>query len=128
VSPSGRISFDGLASLHARCVNVCAAGFYVDVDLSTSTLPKKVLKSQSEGYNFILVVGSDEATSGTVNVTASSDHIKKDEAAAAGAGAGAAAAAAAGSEAAAHHVERPGGQISDADLLQKFRDLKANVQ
>ena len=126
MSPSGRISFDGLASLHARYVHVCAAGFYVDVDLSTSTLPKKVLKSQSEGYNFILVVGSDEATSGTVNVTASSDHIKKDEAAAAGAGA--AAAAAACSEAAAHHVERPGGQISVADLLQKFRDLKANFQ
>jgi threonyl-tRNA synthetase len=42
--------------------------FYVDSDLSGNTLPKKVRKGQLEQYNFIFVVGAEEASSRTVNI------------------------------------------------------------
>lgn len=47
---------------------VFAAGFYVDLDASDEQLKKKIAMSQVEQYNFILVVGEDEAAAGTVTV------------------------------------------------------------
>jgi len=47
---------------------VRAAGYYVDVDLSHRTLNKMVRDAQLAQYNFILVVGGQEQTDGTVNV------------------------------------------------------------
>ena len=44
------------------------AGFYVEVDLSDATLPKKVRNAELMHYNFIIVVGSEEMDSRTVNV------------------------------------------------------------
>ncbi|CAE7782680.1 TARS1, partial [Symbiodinium microadriaticum] len=44
------------------------AKFYVDVDDSTKTLKKKIRDAQLAQYNFILVVGEQEASAGTVNV------------------------------------------------------------
>ena len=47
---------------------VRSAGFHVDADLSHQTLNKMVRNSQQAQYNFILVVGAQEETDGTVNV------------------------------------------------------------
>ena len=47
---------------------IVAAGFYVDVDLSARTLPKMVREAQLAQYNYILVVGAEEETDGTVSV------------------------------------------------------------
>ncbi|BGP14692.1 hypothetical protein JCM10213_006228 [Rhodosporidiobolus nylandii] len=44
------------------------AGLYADADLSDSTLPKKVRNAEIAQYNFIFVVGSEEAESRSVNV------------------------------------------------------------
>ena len=46
------------------------AGFYVDVDDSHRTLPKKVREGQVQQYNFILVVGEKEMDSNSVCVRA----------------------------------------------------------
>ena len=46
------------------------AGFYVDVDDSSRTLPKKVREGQVQQYNFILVVGEKEMDSQSVCVRA----------------------------------------------------------
>jgi len=43
-------------------------GFYVDVDRSDNTIPKKIALAQVEQYNYILVVGKREMDKGTVNV------------------------------------------------------------
>lgn len=43
-------------------------GLYVDVDLSSETLPKKVRKGETGGYNFILIVGHEEQIKRAVNV------------------------------------------------------------
>ena len=43
-------------------------GLYVDVDLSSETLNKKVRKGETGGYNFILIVGHDEKEKRAVNV------------------------------------------------------------
>lgn len=43
-------------------------GLYVDVDLTSETLPKKVRKGETGGYNFILVVGHEEQEKRAVNV------------------------------------------------------------
>jgi len=45
-----------------------AAGLYCDVDLSDSTLPKKIRNAEIQQYNFVLVVGADEESTGAVNV------------------------------------------------------------
>eukprot|EP00924_Labyrinthula_sp_SR-Ha-C_P004493 maker-scaffold_1-snap-gene-2.5-mRNA-1 protein AED:0.01 eAED:0.01 QI:0/0.5/0.33/1/1/1/3/11/805 len=45
-----------------------AAGFEVDVDLSTKTLNKKILLAQKEQYNFMLVVGEKEFEGKSVNI------------------------------------------------------------
>eukprot|EP00455_Lapot_gusevi_P049991 TRINITY_DN718_c0_g1_i1.p1 TRINITY_DN718_c0_g1~~TRINITY_DN718_c0_g1_i1.p1 ORF type:complete len:762 (+),score=325.80 TRINITY_DN718_c0_g1_i1:65-2287(+) len=44
------------------------AGFYVDLDTSNHTVAKKVLLSQADGYNFMLVVGPHEEEHGTVTI------------------------------------------------------------
>jgi len=44
------------------------AGFYVDVDVSSDQFKKKIRDAQVNLYNFILVVGEQEAQNGTVNV------------------------------------------------------------
>ncbi|PWN90114.1 threonyl-tRNA synthetase [Acaromyces ingoldii] len=44
--------------------------FHVDVDASEETLAKRVRRAESSRYNFILVVGDDEVSNGTVNVRA----------------------------------------------------------
>lgn len=41
---------------------------YVDVDLTAETLPKKIRKGETGGYNFILIVGHDEMEKRAVNV------------------------------------------------------------
>lgn len=45
-----------------------ASGFYVDVDDTSNTIPKKILNAQKEQYNYILVVGNREMNKGTVNI------------------------------------------------------------
>ncbi|KNH07464.1 threonyl-tRNA synthetase [Perkinsela sp. CCAP 1560/4] len=43
-------------------------GFYCDVDLTDNKLDKKIRNAQQSYYNFILVVGREEAENGCVNV------------------------------------------------------------
>ncbi|WFD34886.1 threonine--tRNA ligase [Malassezia cuniculi] len=43
-------------------------GFYTDVDLSDNTLNKKVRNGQLAQYNFVFVVGQEEANSRSVNI------------------------------------------------------------
>ncbi len=52
----------------ATCTTIHAAGYFVDVDASNHTLNKKVREAQLAQYNFILVVGAEEAAAGTVNI------------------------------------------------------------
>lgn len=44
------------------------AGYYVDLDGSNSTMNKKIRAAQLAQYNFILVVGDQEAEANTVNI------------------------------------------------------------
>jgi threonyl-tRNA synthetase len=44
------------------------AGYYVDVDTSDRTIQKKVREAQLAQYNYILVVGEEEANTGKVSV------------------------------------------------------------
>ncbi|KAI5475030.1 threonyl-trna synthetase [Pseudohyphozyma bogoriensis] len=44
------------------------AGLYSEVDLSDNTLPKKIRNGELAQHNFILVVGSEEVESNSVNV------------------------------------------------------------
>ena len=55
---------------------IAAAGFYVDVDLSARTLPKMVREAQLAQYNYILVVGAQEAENGTVNVRTRDNAVR----------------------------------------------------
>jgi threonyl-tRNA synthetase len=48
----------------------------VDVDDSARTLNKKVREAQLNQYNFILVVGEQEAVAGTVNVRTRDNEVK----------------------------------------------------
>lgn len=50
------------------CKAVHDAGFFAEVDVSGSTMQKKVREGQLAQFNFILVVGEKEAAEGTVNV------------------------------------------------------------
>ncbi len=52
------------------------AGFYVDVDESSRTLNKKVREAQLAQYNFILVVGAQEAEARAVNVRTRDNEVK----------------------------------------------------
>eukprot|EP00735_Rhodelphis_limneticus_P005303 TRINITY_DN1708_c0_g1::TRINITY_DN1708_c0_g1_i1::g.25039::m.25039 TRINITY_DN1708_c0_g1::TRINITY_DN1708_c0_g1_i1::g.25039 ORF type:complete len:772 (+),score=309.82,sp/Q54J66/SYTC1_DICDI/59.25/0.0,tRNA-synt_2b/PF00587.20/5.1e-43,HGTP_anticodon/PF03129.15/6.3e+03,HGTP_anticodon/PF03129.15/4.4e-22,tRNA_SAD/PF07973.9/4.7e-12,TGS/PF02824.16/4.3e-07 TRINITY_DN1708_c0_g1_i1:216-2318(+) len=51
------------------------AGFYVDVDVTERTLPKKVREGQLSQYNYILVVGAEEQTGNTVNVRTRDNQV-----------------------------------------------------
>lgn len=44
------------------------AGFYADVDVTGNTLQKKVRNGQVQKYNFIFIVGEQEATEKSVNI------------------------------------------------------------
>ncbi|KVH97804.1 Aminoacyl-tRNA synthetase, class II [Cynara cardunculus var. scolymus] len=44
------------------------AGYYVDIDTSDRTIQKKVREAQLAQYNYILVVGEEEANTGKVSV------------------------------------------------------------
>lgn len=50
------------------------AGYDCDIDLSDHTINKKVREAQLSGYNFILVVGQEEAAKGGVNLRSGSDN------------------------------------------------------
>eukprot|EP01123_Difflugia_compressa_P012235 TRINITY_DN5160_c0_g1_i1.p1 TRINITY_DN5160_c0_g1~~TRINITY_DN5160_c0_g1_i1.p1 ORF type:complete len:810 (+),score=163.09 TRINITY_DN5160_c0_g1_i1:45-2474(+) len=50
------------------CSEFLDYGFESDVDLSDHTLPKKVLLSQQQYYNYVLCVGDTEVENNTVNV------------------------------------------------------------
>ena len=52
------------------------AGYFVDVDDSTRTFPKKVREGQVAQYNFILVVGQQEVEGRTVNVRTRENEVK----------------------------------------------------
>ncbi|PSS26851.1 Threonine--tRNA ligase [Actinidia chinensis var. chinensis] len=44
------------------------AGFYIDVDTSDRTIPKKIREAQLAQYNYILVVGEEESKTGKVSM------------------------------------------------------------
>ncbi len=51
--------------------------FFIDIDESDNTLPKKIRAAQIEKYNYILVVGQKEVDSNTVNVRYRDNDDKK---------------------------------------------------
>jgi threonyl-tRNA synthetase len=73
VIPVGPTNFD-----YARNVRkaIRAARFFVDVDDSGNTLPKKVRNAQLAQYNFILVVGDNEVSDGTVTVRTRANTVE----------------------------------------------------
>ncbi|KAH8095441.1 threonyl-tRNA aminoacylation [Aureococcus anophagefferens] len=73
VIPVGPTNFD-----YARAVRktIRAARFFVDVDDSGNTLPKKVRNAQLAQYNFILVVGDNEVSDGTVTVRTRANTVE----------------------------------------------------
>ena len=73
VVPISEINF---AYAHKVRDAVHAAGFYADVDDSTSTFNKKVAEAAVAGYNFILVVGQKEMEQGTVNIRFRDGFVK----------------------------------------------------
>ncbi|KAI4387476.1 hypothetical protein MLD38_005304 [Melastoma candidum] len=56
-----------------------AAGYYVDVDATDRKIQKKVREAQISQYNYILVVGEEEANKGEVSIRKrdQSDHSNK---------------------------------------------------
>jgi len=44
------------------------AGFFVDIDISGTTMKKKILQAQMHQYNFTFVVGAQEAETRSVNI------------------------------------------------------------
>jgi threonyl-tRNA synthetase len=52
-----------------------AGGFHVDCDQSDRKMQKKVREAQLSQYNYILVVGEEEAKNGTVNVRTRDNHV-----------------------------------------------------
>jgi len=50
------------------------AGYECDVDISGRTIDKKVALAQTAHYNFILVVGKDEAGKNSVNLRVGADN------------------------------------------------------
>jgi len=65
VIPVGEAFLDYAKKVAAR---IHDANFYVDVDDTNRTLPKKVRAAQVQQYNYILVVGKEEMESDSVNV------------------------------------------------------------
>jgi len=61
-------------ALHVR--KACrAGGFHVDCDQTDRKMQKKVREAQLSQYNYILVVGEEEAKNGTVNVRTRDNHV-----------------------------------------------------
>ena len=52
------------------------AGFFADVEDSDFTMQKKVRNGQLAQYNFILVVGKQERSDGTVNVRLRNNQVE----------------------------------------------------
>jgi threonyl-tRNA synthetase len=52
------------------------AGFYVDIDDGSNLMKKKILEAQVAQYNYILVVGAEEAEKGLVNVRTRETVVK----------------------------------------------------
>jgi len=50
------------------------AGYECEADVSGHTLNKKIRESQLQNFNFILVVGKEEAEKGTVNLRVTADN------------------------------------------------------
>jgi len=50
------------------------AGYDCDLDLSGHTIKKKIREAQVASYNFILVVGEEEAEKGTINLRVGADN------------------------------------------------------
>ena len=53
-----------------------AAGFYIDIEDSSRTLPKKIREAQVSQYNFILVVGQVEMESRSVNIRTRENEVQ----------------------------------------------------
>lgn len=60
------------------CETLHKEGFYVELDASENTIPKKIALAQVEQYNYILVVGKREVDKGTVNVRYRDNTDKKE--------------------------------------------------
>ncbi|MBW0507961.1 hypothetical protein O181_047676 [Austropuccinia psidii MF-1] len=56
------------------------AGLYADADMTDATLPKKIRNGEISSYNFILVVGTEELESQSVNVRSADDVGQKGKA------------------------------------------------
>ncbi|POW00412.1 hypothetical protein PSTT_13152 [Puccinia striiformis] len=56
------------------------AGLYAEADMSDATLPKKIRNGEVSSYNFILVVGSEELESRSVNIRSADDVGQKGKA------------------------------------------------
>ncbi|EGG04898.1 uncharacterized protein MELLADRAFT_37217, partial [Melampsora larici-populina 98AG31] len=56
------------------------AGLYADADMTDATLPKKIRNGEVSSYNFIIVVGSEEVESRSVNVRSADDVGQKGKA------------------------------------------------
>jgi len=52
-----------------------AAGFHVEADVTDRKMQKKVREAQLQQWNYILVVGEQEAKEGTVNVRTRDNHV-----------------------------------------------------
>ncbi|OLL21853.1 Threonine--tRNA ligase, cytoplasmic [Neolecta irregularis DAH-3] len=74
VVPVTGVIFDYAQQVHDR---LHAAGIYVDVDLSGSTLNKKIRNAQVAQYNFIMVVGQEEQDSRSVNMRNRDDETQQ---------------------------------------------------
>eukprot|EP00163_Fabomonas_tropica_P003222 TRINITY_DN1270_c0_g1_i1.p1 TRINITY_DN1270_c0_g1~~TRINITY_DN1270_c0_g1_i1.p1 ORF type:complete len:702 (-),score=262.11 TRINITY_DN1270_c0_g1_i1:226-2331(-) len=57
------------------CEQVRKAGYYCDTDMSNKKLQKKVREAQLAQYNYILVVGAEEVSGGTVNVRTRDNEV-----------------------------------------------------
>lgn len=77
VVPISHVFNDYAIETHKK---ICEAGYFCDVDLSSVTLNKKIREAQLSQYNFILVVGSQEQETHTVDVRKrdNSRHGKSD--------------------------------------------------
>ncbi|KAL4854376.1 Threonine--tRNA ligase [Chlorella vulgaris] len=72
IVPIAEGSYDYACTVRRR---VRAAGFHVDVDLSSRKMQKKVREAQLAQFNYILVVGEEEKAAGTVNVRTRDNHV-----------------------------------------------------
>jgi len=72
VCPISESSYDYALKVRSICRK---AGFFVDADITDRKMQKKVREAQLAQYNYILVVGEQEAVNGTVNVRTRDNHV-----------------------------------------------------